>query len=72
MLHGENICETMNSRERRYNRPKFMRDIYNQVGYIDCGRTLGENVKARMVSYPELYDLVEDKTRKLPIIVLVK
>ena len=67
-----NICENIYSRERRYNRPKFMRDIYNQVGYVDAGIFMDENTEAVEVSYTELSEILKRKDRSLPVILVHK
>lgn len=71
-LYGKNIYETLHSRERRYSRPKFMRDIYNQIGYVDCGRLLDENVKACAISNQDFFDIILDAHRRLPVILVLK
>ncbi len=68
----KNICENIYSRERRYNRPRFMRDIFNQVGYVDAGVTLNEKTGVKEISQRQLEGLVNDKTRTLPVILIEK
>lgn len=71
-LYGRRICETLYSRDRKYNRPKFMRDIFNQVGYVDCGRVMAENVNVTEIGYEELADIISNPGRRLPVILVVK
>lgn len=71
-LSGRNICETLHSRERRYSRPKFMRDIFNQAGYVDCGRVLNENVRADEIGYEDLNAIVTNPKRRLPVILIIR
>lgn len=71
-LYGRRICESLYSRDRQYSRPKFMRDIFNQAGYVDCGRVLSENLKAEEISYEELHAIISNPDRKLPVILVIK
>ena len=69
-LTCKNICENIYSRERRYNRPKFMRDIYNQVGYIDAGILTDENTVPYEISCDRLLAVLQNKHRKLPVLLI--
>lgn len=53
-LTCRHICENIYSRERRYNRPKFMRDIFNQVGFLDAGVFMDEDTEAVPISADQL------------------
>lgn len=72
LLTARNVCETIYSRERHYNRPKFMKDIFYQVGYIDGDIMLNENMGINCMNYEELHKLILNQSRHLPVIVLVK
>lgn len=71
-LTCRNICENIYSRERRYNRPKFMRDIYNQVGCIDAGIFMNEDSGPYEVDYENLMEMIYNKDRSLPILLVDK
>lgn len=68
----ENICETINVKERRYSRPKFMKDMFNQVGFVDAGIIMEEGLNPEEISYDKLNAIVESPDRHMPIIVIVK
>ena len=68
----ENICETINVKERRYSRPKFMKDMFNQVGFVDAGIVMEEGTSPEEISYDNLNAIVESPARHMPIIVIVK
>lgn len=68
----ENICETINVKERRYSRPKFMKDMFNQVGFVDAGIVMEEGLNPEEISYDKLNAIVESTDRHMPIIVIVK
>ncbi|MGN0395347.1 MAG: hypothetical protein ACI4EF_08290, partial [Coprococcus sp.] len=72
LLNSKNICETIYSRERRYSRPKFMKDIFYQVGYIDGEIKLNDNTGICSMGYGELSQLIKNKYRNMPVIVMVK
>lgn len=67
-----NICETINVKERRYSRPKFMKDMFNQVGFVDAGIVMEEGSSPEEISYDKLNAIVESPDRYMPIIVIVK
>ena len=71
-VNVENICETINVKERRYSRPKFMKDMFNQVGFVDAGIVMEEGSSPEEISYDKLNAIVESPDRYLPIIVIVK
>ena len=68
----ENICETINVKERRYSRPKFMKEIFNGVGFVDAGILMEEGSSPEEISYDKLNTIVENPDRNMPIIVIVK
>lgn len=71
-VNVENICETINVKERRYSRPKFMKDMFNQVGFVDAGIVMEEGMNPEEISYDKLNAIVESPDRHMPIIVIVK
>lgn len=71
-VNVENICETINVKERRYSRPKFMKDMFNQVGFVDAGIVMEEGSSPEEISYDKLNAIVERPDRYMPIIVIVK
>lgn len=71
-VNVENICETINVKERRYSRPKFMKDMFNQVGFVDAGIVMEEGSSPEEISYDKLNAIVESSDRYMPIIVIVK
>lgn len=71
-VNVENICETINVKERRYSRPKFMKDMFNQVGFVDTGIVMEEGSSPEEISYDKLNAIVESPDRYMPIIVIVK
>lgn len=71
-VNVENICETINIKERRYSRPKFMKDMFNQVGFVDAGIVMEEGSSPEEISYDKLNAIVESPDRYMPIIVIVK
>lgn len=71
-VNVENICETINVKERRYSRPKFMKDMFNQVGFVDSGIVMEEGSSPEEISYDKLNAIVESPDRYMPIIVIVK
>lgn len=71
-VNVENICETINVKERRYSRPKFMKDMFNQVGFVDAGIVMEEGSSPEEISYDKLNANVESPDRYMPIIVIVK
>lgn len=71
-VNVENICETINVKERRYSRPKFMKDMFNQVGFVDAGIVMEEGISPEEISYDNLNAIVESPDRHMPIIVIVK
>lgn len=71
-VNVENICETINVKERRYSRPKFMKDMFNQVGFVDAGIAMEEGSSPEEISYDKLNAIVESPDRYMPIIVIVK
>ena len=71
-VNVENICETINVKERRYSRPKFMKDMFNQVGFVDAGIVMEEGSSPEEISYDKLIAIVESPDRYMPIIVIVK
>lgn len=71
-VNVENICETINVKERRYSRPKFMKDMFNQVGFVDAGIVMEEESSPEEISYDKLNAIVESPDRYMPIIVIVK
>lgn len=71
-VNAENICETINVKERRYSRPKFMKDMFNQVGFVDAGIVMEEGSSPEEISYDKLNAIVESPDRYMPIIVIVK
>lgn len=71
-VNVENICETINVKERRYSRPKFMKDMFNQVGFVDAGIVMEEGSNPEEISYDKLNAIVESPDRYMPIIVIVK
>ena len=71
-VNVENICETINVKERRYSRPKFMKDMFNQVGFVDAGIVMEEGSSPKEISYDKLNAIVESPDRYMPIIVIVK
>lgn len=71
-VNVENICETINVKERRYSRPKFMKDMFNQVGFVDVGIVMEEGSSPEEISYDKLNAIVESPDRYMPIIVIVK
>lgn len=71
-VNVENICETINVKERRYSRPKFMKDMFNQVGLVDAGIVMEEGSSPEEISYDKLNAIVESPDRYMPIIVIVK
>lgn len=71
-VNVENICETINVKERRYSRPKFMKDMFNQVGFVDAGIVMEEGTSPEEISYDNLNAIVESPARHMPIIVIVK
>lgn len=68
-VNVENICETINVKERRYSRPKFMKDMFNQVGFVDAGIVMEEGSSPEEISYDKLNAIVESPDRYMPIIV---
>lgn len=71
-VNVENISETINVKERRYSRPKFMKDMFNQVGFVDAGIVMEEGSSPEEISYDKLNAIVESPDRYMPIIVIVK
>lgn len=71
-VNVENICETINVKERRYSRPKFMKDMFNQVGFVDAGIVMEEGSSPEEICYDKLNAIVESPDRYMPIIVIVK
>lgn len=71
-VNVENICETINVKERRYSRPKFMKDMFNQVGFVDAGIVMEEGSSPEEISYDKLNAIVESPDRYMPIIIIVK
>ena len=71
-VNVENICETINVKERRYSRPKFMKDMFNQVVFVDAGIVMEEGSSPEEISYDKLNAIVESPDRYMPIIVIVK
>ena len=71
-VNVENICETINVKERRYSRPKFMKDMFNQVGFVDAVIVMEEGSSPEEISYDKLNAIVESPDRYMPIIVIVK
>lgn len=71
-VNVENICETINVKERRYSRPKFMKDMFNQVGFVDAWIVMEEGSSPEEISYDKLNAIVESPDRYMPIIVIVK
>lgn len=71
-VNVENICETINVKERRYSRPKFMKEMFNQVGFVDAGIVMEEGSSPEEISYDKLNAIVESPDRYMPIIVIVK
>lgn len=71
-VNVENICETINVKDRRYSRPKFMKDMFNQVGFVDAGIVMEEGSSPEEISYDKLNAIVESPDRYMPIIVIVK
>ena len=71
-VNVENICETINVKERRYSRPKLMKDMFNQVGFVDAGIVMEEGSSPEEISYDKLNAIVESPDRYMPIIVIVK
>lgn len=71
-VNVENICETINVKERRYSRPKFMKDMFNQVGFVDAGIVMEEGSSPEEISFDKLNAIVESPDRYMPIIVIVK
>ena len=71
-VNVENICETINVKERRYSRPKFMKDMFNQVGFVDAGIVMEEGSSPEEISYDKRNAIVESPDRYMPIIVIVK
>lgn len=71
-VNVENICETINVKERRYSRPKFMKDMFNQVDFVDAGIVMEEGSSPEEISYDKLNAIVESPDRYMPIIVIVK
>lgn len=71
-VNVENICETINVKERRYSRPKFMKDMFNQVGFVYAGIVMEEGSSPEEISYDKLNAIVESPDRYMPIIVIVK
>lgn len=71
-VNVEKICETINVKERRYSRPKFMKDMFNQVGFVDAGIVMEEGSSPEEISYDKLNAIVESPDRYMPIIVIVK
>lgn len=71
-VNVENICETINVKERRYSRPKFMKDMFNQVSFVDAGIVMEEGSSPEEISYDKLNAIVESPDRYMPIIVIVK
>lgn len=71
-VNVENICETINVKERRYSRPKFMKDMFNQVGFVDARIVMEEGSSPEEISYDKLNAIVESPDRYMPIIVIVK
>lgn len=71
-LTCRHICENIYSRERRYNRPKFMRDIFNQVGFLDAGVFMDEDTEAVPISAGQLKNLLSHDGRSLPVILVDK
>lgn len=71
-VNVENICETINVKERRYSRPKFMKDMFNQVGFVDAGIVMEEGSSPEEISYDKLNAIVESPDRYMLIIVIVK
>jgi len=73
VLRVENICEAFTSRVRHYSRPRFMRDIYRRVGFIDADRAIGRHEdRESEFSFDELISLVKHPERKLSIIAAIK
>ena len=58
--------------EKRYSRPKFMKDMFNQVGFVDAGIVMEEGSSPEEISYDKLNAIVESPDRYMPIIVIVK
>jgi hypothetical protein len=71
-LFVENMCETISIRERRYSRPKFMKDIFNQVGFVDAGVNLAEEDKPEDIAFEKLMSVVESPDRHMPVIAIIK
>lgn len=71
-LSAKNICENIYSWERNYSRPKFMRDIFNHVGYIDAGIHLKENHNLYEIDLTRFKKLRDNDERTLPIVVVFK
>lgn len=71
-LTCRHICENIYSRERRYNRPKFMRDIFNQVGFLDADVFMDEDTEAVPISADQLKNLLSHAGRSLPVILVDK
>ncbi len=71
-VNVENICETITVKDRRYSRPKFLKDMFNQVGFVDAGIVMEEGSSPEEISYDKLNAIVESPDRYMPIIVIVK
>lgn len=72
LLSARNTCETIYSRERRYSRPKFMKDIFYQIGFIDGDIQVNDNTGISIMDYRSLIQLIKNENRNLPIIVMIK
>jgi ppGpp synthetase/RelA/SpoT-type nucleotidyltranferase len=65
-----NICESYSPKHRTYNRPEFVRDIYSNVGMLDAGYIIRENVHATRLAFDELSALIHNPDRQLPIVLV--
>lgn len=74
-----NICEAVNSRIRDYSRPRFAKDIYKEIGFIDGetiiggrDREISSNIDGvEVFTYKQLMKHLEHRDRSLPIIALL-
>lgn len=71
-LTVDNICETISVKERRYSRPKFMKDIFNTSGFVDGGVLLQDGDEPEEIDFDRLNMIIDSPDRNMPVIVIVK
>lgn len=71
-LSVKNICESYNPTHRGFSRPEFMRDIYNEVGFNDCGYLVKGNEIIPKIRFDEAVKLIKNPYRRLPVVLVTK